>query len=121
MNKARRKYTREFKLEAVRLLETSGKSAAQIERELGIGIATTRHWTIPARRSMSNSSANRSRALLNTLSTKPGEVQYVSRCPDPTNKAADHPPGSLQYRVQIQTSLAGKTRMEYLHSWLPQL
>ena len=33
MKKTRRNYTREFKREAVRLLETSGKSAAQIERE----------------------------------------------------------------------------------------
>ena len=39
MKKARRQYTREFKTEAVRLLETSGKSARQLERELGIGSA----------------------------------------------------------------------------------
>lgn len=31
-----RKYTEEFKLEALQLLMTSGKSAAQLERELGI-------------------------------------------------------------------------------------
>ncbi len=37
MTKTRKNYTREFKLEAVRLLETSGKSASQIERDLGIG------------------------------------------------------------------------------------
>jgi transposase-like protein len=37
MKQTRRTYTREFKLEALRLLETSGKSAAQIERDLGIG------------------------------------------------------------------------------------
>ena len=37
MQKTRRQYTREFKLEAVELHETSGKSATQIERELGIG------------------------------------------------------------------------------------
>jgi transposase len=36
MKKTRRTYTAEFKREAVRLLETSGKSAAQIERDLGI-------------------------------------------------------------------------------------
>ena len=35
MAQTRRRYTREFKIEAVRLLETSGKSASQIERELG--------------------------------------------------------------------------------------
>lgn len=37
MKKTRRQYTREFKLEALRLLETSGKSAAQIEQDLDIG------------------------------------------------------------------------------------
>ena len=36
MTKSRRTYTGEFKREALRLLETSGKSAAQLERELGI-------------------------------------------------------------------------------------
>lgn len=34
--KGRRKYTREFKLEAVRLYESSGKSMRVIEQELGI-------------------------------------------------------------------------------------
>jgi transposase len=42
--KNRRQYTREFKLEAVRLLETSGKSAAQIEREMGIGTGCLGRW-----------------------------------------------------------------------------
>jgi transposase-like protein len=37
MGKQRRSYRGEFKLEALRLLETSGKSAAEIERVLGIG------------------------------------------------------------------------------------
>ncbi len=32
----RKNYTREFKLEAVRLSETSAKSIAQLERELGL-------------------------------------------------------------------------------------
>lgn len=36
MTKTRRSYTTEFKLEALRLLETSGKSAGQLERDLGI-------------------------------------------------------------------------------------
>ena len=44
MKKVRRRYTREFKLEAVRLLETSGKSAAQIERDLGIGSGNLWRW-----------------------------------------------------------------------------
>jgi transposase len=44
MKKTRRTYTREFKLEAVRLLETSGKSAVQIERDLGIGKGCLSRW-----------------------------------------------------------------------------
>jgi len=34
--KMKRKYTREFKLEAVRLYESTGKSMSEVERELGI-------------------------------------------------------------------------------------
>lgn len=44
MKKSRRTYSREFKLEAVRLLETSGKSASQLERELGIGRGNLWRW-----------------------------------------------------------------------------
>jgi transposase len=44
MTKTRRTYTREFKLEAVRLWQTSGRSAAQIERELGIGGGCLYRW-----------------------------------------------------------------------------
>jgi transposase len=44
MTKSRRQYTREFKLEAVRLLERSGRNASQLERELGIGRGNLRRW-----------------------------------------------------------------------------
>jgi len=44
MKKPRRQYTHEFKMEAVRLLETSGKSARQLERELGIGSGNLSRW-----------------------------------------------------------------------------
>ena len=44
MQKERRTYTAEFKREAVQLLETSGKSAAQIERDLGIGSGCLWRW-----------------------------------------------------------------------------
>ena len=39
-----RKFSKEFKIEAVRLLETSGKSAAQLERDLGIGKGNLTRW-----------------------------------------------------------------------------
>jgi transposase len=44
MTKARRQYSREFKREAVQLLETSGKSASELERELGIGKGNLWRW-----------------------------------------------------------------------------
>jgi transposase len=44
MGKPRKRYTTEFKIEAVRLYESSGKSASQIERELGIGGGNLWRW-----------------------------------------------------------------------------
>lgn len=44
MEKSRKQYTREFKMEAVQLLESSGKSASQLERELGIGSGNLWRW-----------------------------------------------------------------------------
>jgi transposase len=44
MKKTRKNYTREFKLEAIRLSKTSGKSQAQIERDLGISSGCLSRW-----------------------------------------------------------------------------
>jgi transposase len=44
MGEQRNKYTREFKIEAVRLLDTSGKSGHEIEADLGIGSASIYRW-----------------------------------------------------------------------------
>ena len=44
MKKTRRTYSREFKLEAVRLVRTSGQSMSQIERDLGIGKGNLGRW-----------------------------------------------------------------------------
>ena len=44
MTKPRRQYTREFKLEAVRLLETSDKSMSELERDLGITRGNLWRW-----------------------------------------------------------------------------
>ena len=44
MSISRSTYTREFKLEALRLWQTRGKSAAEIERELGTGAGNLSRW-----------------------------------------------------------------------------
>jgi transposase len=44
MTKIRKTYTREFKLEALQLVKTSGKSISQIERDLGLSQGTLFHW-----------------------------------------------------------------------------
>ena len=44
MAKRRRDYSREFKFEAVQLWETSGRTAPEIEQELGIGKGVLGRW-----------------------------------------------------------------------------
>ena len=44
MQKNSRTYTKEFKLEAVQLVQASGKSQAQIARDLGVADSTLSHW-----------------------------------------------------------------------------
>jgi transposase len=44
MGEKRRQYTREFKIEAVRLVDESGRSKAQIARELGIHESLLKRW-----------------------------------------------------------------------------
>ena len=44
MTRKRRRFTAEFKAEAVRLLASSGKPVAQIARELGISEEGLRNW-----------------------------------------------------------------------------
>ena len=44
MTKTRRTYTDEFKREAIQLLESSGKTARQLEQELGIGKTCLSRW-----------------------------------------------------------------------------
>jgi transposase len=44
MAEKRKTYTREFKAEAVRLLETSGRGGHEIEKELGIGGGQIYRW-----------------------------------------------------------------------------
>ncbi len=44
MADGRRKYTREFKIEAVRLFENGDKSGREIEQDLGIGKGVIYRW-----------------------------------------------------------------------------
>jgi transposase len=44
MQKTQRTFTKEFKLEAVQLIQTSKKPLAQIARDLGIADSTLHHW-----------------------------------------------------------------------------
>jgi len=44
MSETRRKYSKEFKIEAVRLYGTSGKPLRDIEDELGIGLGNLHRW-----------------------------------------------------------------------------
>jgi transposase-like protein len=44
MGKVQKVYTREFKEEAVRLAQTSGKPIAQVARELGISDTSIHQW-----------------------------------------------------------------------------
>jgi len=44
MAKVQKTYTKEFKQEAVRLVQTSGKPIAQVARELGISDTSIHQW-----------------------------------------------------------------------------
>jgi transposase len=44
MQKVQKTYTAEFKREAVQLVQTSGKSIAQVARELGISDTSIHQW-----------------------------------------------------------------------------
>jgi transposase len=46
MAQVRKHYTAEFKLEALRLAETSGKPDAELERELGLSKGCLGHWRL---------------------------------------------------------------------------
>jgi transposase len=46
MGRTNRKYDKQFKLEAIRLCETSGKGVSQIESELGITNGLLNKWRV---------------------------------------------------------------------------
>lgn len=50
MKQARRIYTREFKQEAVDLVTRSGKTMAEVERDLGLSQGLLKQWVSDAKR-----------------------------------------------------------------------
>ena len=50
MGSARKKYTQEYKAEAVELVISSGRPAAEIARELGVNEGTLNNWVNMAKR-----------------------------------------------------------------------
>jgi transposase len=44
MPKSQKRLTQDFQDEAVRLVETSGRSRRAIAADLGVGLSTLRHW-----------------------------------------------------------------------------
>ena len=44
MNRIRKMYDKEFKLNAIRFYEESGKKLREVEEELGIGAGCISHW-----------------------------------------------------------------------------
>ena len=44
MGQEHRRFTKEFEEEAVRLVETSGRTQQAIAKDLGIGLSTLRRW-----------------------------------------------------------------------------
>ena len=61
MSRNYRTYTKQFKLEALELLERSGESAAQIERDLGITKGLLLKWRDRYQVKKSNGEASRRR------------------------------------------------------------
>lgn len=52
--KDRKRYSREFKLEAVQLCEESGKPVAEIARELDISVHQLRNWRFLVKKNKEN-------------------------------------------------------------------
>ena len=84
MTENRRKYTREFKIEAVQLLDTSGKSGREIEDDLGISRGQIYRW----RRQLVEENGN-IRAFPGTGKARDEEVAQLKR-EHAERYAADH-------------------------------
>ena len=59
MGKAHRRFGKEFEAEAVRLVETSGRTQREIAEDLEIGLSTLRRWIDKRRERDTGSAASR--------------------------------------------------------------
>jgi transposase len=73
MAKNQKSYTEEFRREAVRLMETSGKSVAQVARDLGINDNMLYRW----RKRYGNASRKGQREPLASVDELTAELQRV--------------------------------------------
>ena len=72
-----RTYTKEFKLEALDLLRTSGKSASQIERDLGITTGLLLKWR--ARYQVKEEENESVQLALSDMAEAQGEIRRLQR------------------------------------------
>lgn len=76
MNRGYRTYTEEFKLEALGLLASSGQSAAQLERELGITKGLLLKWRA---RYQVQARPGETKLVLSDLASAEAEVRRLRR------------------------------------------
>lgn len=92
-SRARRKFTPEFKAEAVAMVEASGGNIAQVARELGLHDSSLGNWVRQAREEVAGAPTAAERAEIRELRR---ELERVTRERDILGKAvayfsASHP------------------------------
>src|ERR1700694_4001365 len=93
MPKQQKTYTREFKLEAVQLVKSSGKPMSQIARELGISDSALYHWSKP----------------FEAMGIRPPRRRS---CVSSSGSWTYHPAGARHFKKSCQHLLAG-VQMKY--------
>ncbi|MCC6580552.1 MAG: transposase [Phycisphaeraceae bacterium] len=98
----RRKYTREFKESAVRLIRQQGYTVAQAARSLGVDAANIRGWLMSGRR--------RAGHLLAALGTGPGgrRVGVVGHVAHAETAGVDFLPASIHAHAQFIAAISRK-------------
>lgn len=93
MGEKRRQYTREYKLDAVRLLDDSGRTKAQVARELGIHDSLLTRW----KAQLEGLPGGRSRFLFRHGCAR---IMFPGIA-GPENRCATHPRSGLTLRPRI--------------------